>query len=64
MQYGEVCGFLGPNGAGEATMVRTFGALIAPTFGSATVAGIPEVCGIKPGRRFCERTNPNVGAID
>jgi hypothetical protein len=45
-------------------MVRTFGALIAPTFGSATVAGIPEVCGIKPGRRFCERTNPNVGAID
>jgi ABC-2 type transport system ATP-binding protein len=38
--YGEVFGFLGPNGAGKTTMVRTLGALIAPTAGSATVAGI------------------------
>jgi ABC-2 type transport system ATP-binding protein len=39
--YGEVFGFLGPNGAGKTTMVRTLGALIAPTSGSAMVAGIP-----------------------
>jgi len=39
--YGEVFGFLGPNGAGKTTMVRTLGALIAPTSGSAAVAGIP-----------------------
>ena len=39
--YGEVFGFLGPNGAGKTTMVRTLGTLIAPTSGSATVAGIP-----------------------
>jgi ABC-2 type transport system ATP-binding protein len=39
--YGEVFGFLGPNGAGKTTMVRTLGSLIAPTAGSATVAGIP-----------------------
>jgi ABC-2 type transport system ATP-binding protein len=38
---GEVFGFLGPNGAGKTTAVRTLGTLIAPTSGSATVAGIP-----------------------
>ena len=38
---GEVFGFLGPNGAGKTTMVRSLGTLIAPTSGSATVAGIP-----------------------
>src|SRR5438105_3334964 len=38
---GEVFGFLGPNGAGKTTMVRTLGTLIAPTSGSAIVAGIP-----------------------
>lgn len=38
---GEVFGFLGPNGAGKTTMVRTLGTLLAPTSGSATVAGIP-----------------------
>jgi ABC-2 type transport system ATP-binding protein len=39
--YGEVFGFLGPNGAGKTTTVRTLGALISPTSGSGTVAGIP-----------------------
>jgi ABC-2 type transport system ATP-binding protein len=39
--YGEVFGFLGPNGAGKTTTVRTLGTLIAPSAGSATVAGIP-----------------------
>jgi ABC-2 type transport system ATP-binding protein len=39
--HGEVFGFLGPNGAGKTTMVRTLGTLIAPTSGSATVAGLP-----------------------
>src|SRR5215467_13621429 len=39
--HGEVFGFLGPNGAGKTTTVRTLGTLIAPTSGSASVAGIP-----------------------
>ena len=38
--YGEVFGFLGPNGAGKTTTVRTLGTLIAPSSGSAAVAGI------------------------
>jgi ABC-2 type transport system ATP-binding protein len=42
--HGEVFGFLGPNGAGKTTTVRTLGTLIAPTSGSATVAGI----GLRP----------------
>jgi ABC-2 type transport system ATP-binding protein len=38
---GEIFGFLGPNGAGKTTTVRTLGTLIAPTSGTATVAGLP-----------------------
>jgi ABC-2 type transport system ATP-binding protein len=39
--FGEVFGFLGPNGAGKTTTVRTLDTLIAPSSGSAIVAGIP-----------------------
>ncbi len=38
---GEVFGFLGPNGAGKTTMVRTLGTLLAPSAGSALIAGVP-----------------------
>jgi ABC-2 type transport system ATP-binding protein len=38
---GEVFGLLGPNGGGKTTTIRTLGTLIAPTSGSAVVAGIP-----------------------
>jgi ABC-2 type transport system ATP-binding protein len=38
--YGEVFGFLGPNGAGKTTTVRTLATLLAPTEGTATVAGL------------------------
>ncbi len=36
---GEIFGFLGANGAGKTTAIRMLTALLAPTSGSATVAG-------------------------
>jgi ABC-2 type transport system ATP-binding protein len=39
IQKGEVFGFLGPNGAGKTTTIRMLACLIAPTKGTATVAG-------------------------
>ncbi len=39
IRKGEIYGFLGPNGAGKSTTVRMLCTLLAPTSGSAEVAG-------------------------
>ncbi|HZD10837.1 MAG TPA: ABC transporter ATP-binding protein [Candidatus Binatia bacterium] len=41
IESGEVFGFLGPNGAGKTTTVRMLTSLIAPSDGTAVVAGYP-----------------------
>ena len=40
---GEIYAFLGPNGAGKTTTVRMLTTLLAPTGGTATVAGFDVV---------------------
>jgi len=39
VRAGEIYGFLGPNGAGKSTMVKMLCTLLAPSSGTATVAG-------------------------
>jgi ABC-type multidrug transport system ATPase subunit len=39
VKSGEIFGFLGPNGSGKSTIIRMLCGLIAPTAGTATVAG-------------------------
>src|SRR5213594_4675181 len=39
VREGEVFGFIGPNGAGKTTTLRLLCALIAPTSGTAEIAG-------------------------
>ena len=43
VEAGEIYGFLGPNGAGKSTTVRMLCTLLAPTSGSAAVAGFDVV---------------------
>src|SRR6202035_1792142 len=47
IERGEIYGFLGPNGAGKSTTVRVLCTLMAPSAGSATVAGFDV--GAQPG---------------
>jgi ABC-2 type transport system ATP-binding protein len=39
LEAGEIVGFLGPNGAGKSTTMKILTGFVAPTAGSATIAG-------------------------
>jgi len=55
-QPGEILGLLGPNGAGKTTTLRMLAGIIAPTSGTASVAGIDPA-------RHPERAHEHIGFL-
>ncbi|MEV7075330.1 MULTISPECIES: ABC transporter ATP-binding protein [unclassified Streptomyces] len=53
VRAGEILGFLGPNGAGKTTTLRMLTTLLAPTGGTATVAGHDLATDAAGVRRAC-----------
>jgi ABC-2 type transport system ATP-binding protein len=47
IRAGEIYGLLGPNGAGKSTTINMLATYLAPTSGSATVAGLPITAGAR-----------------
>src|SRR5690349_16917370 len=48
---GEIYGLLGPNGAGKTTTLRVLAAILAPTSGRATLAGVDVAHDAQAARR-------------
>ncbi|MBE0636311.1 ABC transporter ATP-binding protein, partial [Candidatus Bipolaricaulota bacterium] len=53
---GEILGLLGPNGAGKTTTLRMLAGIIAPTSGTASVAGIDPA-------RHPEKAHEHIGLL-
>jgi len=47
IRSGEIYGLLGPNGAGKSTTINMLATYLAPTSGTATVAGMPVTAGAR-----------------
>jgi ABC-2 type transport system ATP-binding protein len=62
IEPGELVAVLGPNGAGKSTTMRMLTTLIAPTSGSATVAGHDVVAGSAQVRRLIGYVGQGNGA--
>ncbi|MFJ9405779.1 ABC transporter ATP-binding protein [Streptomyces sp. NPDC101393] len=63
VERGEILGFLGPNGAGKTTTLRMLCTLLAPTGGSATVAGCDlarDPAGVRAGAGYVAQS----GGVD
>ena len=60
-EYGEIYGLLGPNGAGKTTTMRILSTILAPTAGSAQVAGIDVAADPLEARRRIGFLSNNTG---
>jgi len=47
IRSGEIYGLLGPNGAGKSTTINMLATYLAPTSGTATIAGLPVTAGAR-----------------
>src|SRR3954468_11962715 len=47
IRSGEIFGLLGPNGAGKSTTINILATYMAPTSGTATIAGLPITAGAR-----------------
>ncbi len=61
---GTICAFLGPNGAGKSTSVKMLSGLLAPTSGSAMVAGMDVASGGVELKRRIGVLPENLGLFD
>jgi ABC-2 type transport system ATP-binding protein len=61
---GSICAFLGPNGAGKSTTLKMLTGLIAPSSGSATVAGLDVVRDALEIKRHIGVLPENLGLFD
>ena len=60
-EYGEIYGLLGPNGAGKTTTMRILSTILAPTAGSAQVAGVDVAADPLEARRRIGFLSNNTG---
>ncbi|MET9910301.1 ATP-binding cassette domain-containing protein [Streptomyces sp. NPDC006476] len=67
VREGEILGFLGPNGAGKSTTLRMLTTLLAPTGGTASVAGcdlVTDPVGVRRAGGYVAQSSgvdPNIG---
>ena len=60
LQPGKITGFLGPNGAGKSTTLRMLVGLTTPTYGTATIDGLPYLQLPHPSRAIGAMTDSAV----